>query len=147
MREDCAILSRTPPAAPRWAAYLLWGATYDAHFRGSSRKIPICKTLDVRMLRYVELKSGYHDGGDATKRHAWAHIVEFAEEHETAADIILADPITVLSGIHQESAAYYEFANGHRPKGYGCWSFGLGRNGAWTEFRFPSVRRISLEWP
>jgi hypothetical protein len=36
----------------------------------------------------------------------------------------------------QESAAHFEFANGHRPKGYGCWSFGLGRNGAWTEFRF-----------
>ena len=36
----------------------------------------------------------------------------------------------------QESAAHYEFANGHRPKGFGAWSFGLGRNGAWTEFRF-----------
>ncbi len=34
------------------------------------------------------------------------------------------------------SVARYEFANGHRPKGYGAWWFSLGRNGAWTDFRY-----------
>jgi hypothetical protein len=30
-----------------------------------ARNHRICKTLDVKILRYVELKSGYHDGGPA----------------------------------------------------------------------------------
>jgi hypothetical protein len=34
----------------------------------------------------------------------------------------------------QESVERYRFANGHKPKGWGAWSFSLGRNGSWTEF-------------
>ncbi len=36
------------------------------------------------------------------------------------------------------STARYAFTNGHPPKGYGAWSFGLCRTeaGAWTEFRY-----------
>jgi len=33
-----------------------------------------------------------------------------------------------------ESVGRYRFANGHKPKGWGAWSFSLGRNGSWTEF-------------
>jgi hypothetical protein len=31
-------------------------------------------------------------GGDPTKRRAWAHVVEFAEESETAAEVNLINP-------------------------------------------------------
>jgi hypothetical protein len=43
---------------------------------------------------------------------------------------------TTRTEFDQLSVERYRFALGHRPRGYGAWWFGLGRNGAWTDFRF-----------
>ncbi len=36
----------------------------------------------------------------------------------------------------ESSATRFEFINGRRPRGFGLWSFTLGRNGSWTKFQY-----------
>jgi hypothetical protein len=41
------------------------------------------------------------------------------------------------------SADRYAFTHGHRPRGFGQWIFGLGRNGAWTNFTYTGTYSVA----
>jgi len=44
--------------------------------------------------------------------------------------------MTTKTTFDQSSVEQYRFALGRLPRGYGLWSFALGRAGAWTDFQY-----------